>query len=189
MKYAFLSEDGKKELIEIINMLLREYERNEEETEDCCRCYRLPYRNEEFEAFVTEGEKNKVIDLAIALMEELKSLANSTYTKEDLNQLLSQVNGEPSAIKSTLLMESIQTPNIKALVAEAAETVRVGGAYLMFVARPEIAQLLFVTLYGMIDKFDDEIMYDSSTFLITRGILNMHKCPVTEDEMEKEKNA
>ncbi|SEB04346.1 hypothetical protein SAMN02910384_03189 [Pseudobutyrivibrio sp. ACV-2] len=181
MKYAFLSDDEKKELIEIINMLLREYERNDEEREDDCRCYRLPYRDEEFDVYVSEEEKNKVIVLSINLMEELKSLANSDYTKEGLKQLLSQVNGEPSAIKSTLLMESIQTPNIKALVAEAAETVRVGGAYLMFVARPEIAQLLFVTLYGMIDKFDDEFMYDGSTFLIVRGILNMHKYRVEED--------
>ncbi len=180
MEAKMLTIEEKNELKQVLCCALQDMKTKTSENGDST--YKVPYRNEEFLVEVSCEELEKAASLAIDMMEELKSLANSKYTREEIDALLNKVNTEDSAIKTVLIYESIQNDRLKELANEAAETMRVGGAYWMLVARPELSTAIFVSMNGMIDCFDDEDMYNGTAYLLFRAILSMHKVTINQEE-------
>jgi len=179
MGSKMLTTEEKDELKQVLCCALQDMETKTSENGDST--YKVPYRNEEFLVEVSDEELEKAARIAVEMMEELKSLANSQYNREEMDALLNKANNEDSAIKTVLIYESIQNKRLKELANEAAETMRVGGAYWMLVARPELSTALFVSMNGMIDCFDDESMYNNTAYLLFRAILSLHKMPIDQE--------
>lgn len=180
MEAKMLTTEEKNELKEILCCVLQDLKTETAENGDST--YKVPYRNEEFLVEVSDEELEKAASIAVEMMEELKSLANSKYNRKEMDVLLNRANNEESAIKTVLIHESIQNDRLKELANEAAETMRVGGAYWMLVARPELSTTIFVSMYGMIDCFDDEAMYNNTAYLLLRAILSLHKMPMDQED-------
>lgn len=182
MEAKMLTTEEKDELKQVLCCALQDMKTKTSENGDST--YKVPYRNEVFLVEVSYEELEKAASLAIEMMEELKSLADSKYNREEMDALLNRANNEESAIKTILIYESILNDRLRELANEAAETMRVGGAYWMLVARPALSTALFVSMNGMIDCFDDESMYNNTAYLLFRAILSLHKMPIDQEDAD-----
>ncbi|WP_044937818.1 hypothetical protein [Pseudobutyrivibrio sp. LB2011] len=180
MEAKMLTPEEKNELKQLLCCALQDMKTKTAENGDCT--YKVPYRDEVFFVEISDEDLEKVARLAIEMLEELKSLANSKYNRKEMDDLLNKANNEDSAIRTVLIYESIQNDKLKELANEAAEIMRVGGAYWMLIARPALSTALFVILNGIIDCFDDEDMYNGTAYLLLRAILSMHKVPIDQED-------
>ncbi|NEX00444.1 hypothetical protein SAMN04487829_0011 [Pseudobutyrivibrio sp. NOR37] len=144
--------------------------------------YKVPFVGGDFLVEVSNQELAKAVNIAIKMLEELDSLANSEYNREAMEELCNKANKEASAIKTVLIYESIQNDNLKKLTIEAAEVMRVGGAYWMFVVRPSLSTSLFFALNEMIHCFDDEDMHNRIAYFLVGSILSMQRVPIDQED-------
>ncbi len=173
MLYETITVEDKTELQEMIENAI--FDQKEKDLANDLSLYNLSFQDKPFQVAVTDSELKDVVMIAIEIVEELKSINNAGMNRTAFEQLDKEVEAETSAIKRVTKQQSFFTDRMNELLAEAAKTVRVGGAYFMLFAMPLIVDAIFAAMRVIIDKFDDEQLYQSCAYMLTRMILKMHE--------------
>ena len=179
MPFTMLDENQKRELQEGIRKIIAD--QKEKNLDDGFSLYRIKFKDKEFGAIVSEDELDKVSAIAIEMAEELKNINNSGMTRAEVAKLDKKIADETNVIKQKLEYPmEFYTERMNDLIIEAANTMRVGGTYYMLVAKPLIISAILAVYRVIVDKFDDEELYDSGVYMLARMILKMHEIALEE---------
>lgn len=135
--------------------------------------YRIKLKNETFITLVSDAELEVAADLAVDMVEELKRI-NITMHKSQLEELTNKVRNCESAVEQIIMMHSIFTDRMQNLFEQAADCMRVGGAYYMLLSEPLMTSAVFSAFNVLVDNGNDEEYYVSCVYFLLRSILKMH---------------
>lgn len=183
VRYESVTEKEKAELKEL---LLRnidgqfQVERYEESGINWTK-YKVTLQNIVFETDYTDDEMEQIADIAVDLLEEMKQINNSGVGQEKYIELheKSGYAGEDSFLAkiSSMLQffkASMTDEFAEILEVRVTKTCRVGGAYWMLLARPELLSAIDAVYEKIADHFDDEELYLNSLYFLFRSIMRVH---------------
>ena len=147
--------------------------------------YEVILQKRKFLTDMTDQELKDTVHLAIDLMEELKEINNSGLSKEKFENHLKEVGADSG--KGWELMQVLNiwqifaTEQMKEIIVEVDKAQRVGGAWAMLLANPELESAILSVYKIIVDNFDDLKLYYHSTDFLIRAIMNMHGETCDED--------
>lgn len=140
--------------------------------------YLVELQGEKFKVWVTDKEIEEVANITFLIMEELLLLPQKGMDSDkfaDIRKSEEAIKDERGGIKHILILEQILNDDLWKLIHKAAYTMRVGGAYFLFVCRPIISSAIYAVFEKLVDNLDDEEIQFSGGYLLFRAILKMHK--------------
>lgn len=147
--------------------------------------YEVILQKRKFLTDMTDQELKDTVHLAIDLMEELKEINNNGLSKEKFENHLKEVGADSG--KGWELMQVLNiwqifaTEQIKEIIVEVDKAQRVGGAWAMLLANPELESAILSVYKIIVDNFGDQKLYYHSTEFLIRAMMNMHGQSCNED--------
>ena len=137
--------------------------------------YDVYANNLHFTCSYSDEKIEKMADLCLELLEELRRINEAGYTGADLMRAEESAKGDKaSIIDSFSVYNTFKTDKIEELIDKLATTTRVGGAYYMLIARPVFVSGILSVFGVVIDNFSDENLYFSALFMLIRVAMHMH---------------
>lgn len=147
--------------------------------------YEVILQKRKFITDMTDKELKDTVHLAIDLMEELKDINNNGLNEERFEDYLKEVSadsGKGWELMQVLKMwEFLATEQMKEIIAEVDKAQRVGGAWAMLIANPQLHSAILSVYKIIVDNFDDQKLYYHSTEFLIRAMMNMHGETCDED--------
>lgn len=147
--------------------------------------YEVILQKRKFLTDMTNQELKDTVHLAIDVMEELKEINNDGLNKEKFANHLKEVgadSGKGWELMQVLKMwQFLATEQMQEIIAEVDKAQRVGGAWAMLLANPELESAILSVYKIIVDNFDDLKLYYHSTDFLIRAIMNMHGETCDED--------
>ena len=179
-QFAYLTAEEQKEYSEVLQAALRYYYPSEEIGSGLNR-YEIEIQHIKFETKLYDDEVEKASVLTVEVLEELKRINNEGYTGKMLQAAIDMAEmgnyGTP-ALLQIAVYKTFATDELTDLVSQLNKTMRVGGAYAMFIADPELIDVLVAVFQRIIDNFDNEDLFNQCAFFLFRGILRMHSVDI-----------
>lgn len=178
-------EDDERERLEklLYKEIIGEY--RETKISDEYYQYKVILQNKKFMTDLTNQELKDTVHLAIDLMEELKDINNNGLNEEKFEENLKKVGADSG--KGWELMQVLNiwqifaTEQIKKMIVEVDKAQRVGGAWAMLIANPQLKSAILSVYKIIVDNFDDSKLYYHSTDFLIRAMMNMHSQACDED--------
>lgn len=144
--------------------------------------YEVEIQSIEFVTEMEDGELRDSIRLTIDLLEELKSINNDGLDKETFENLLAEAKcPENENLWPLWLWNRIHTNRIDHIVQEIDTVRRVGGAWAMLIANPQLMTAALAVYQRIVDAFDDTELYATCAWFLLRSIMRMHSDPLSEE--------
>lgn len=147
--------------------------------------YKVILQNKKFMTDLTDQELKDTVHLAIDLMEELKEINNNGLNKEKFETYLKGVgtdSGKRWEVMQVLEMwKFLATEQMKEIIAEVDKAQRVGGAWAMLIANPQLKSAILSVYQIIVDDFEDSKLYYQSADFLVRAMMNMHGQTCDED--------
>lgn len=135
--------------------------------------------------FVTEmedGELRDSVRLTIELLEELKNINNDGLHKEQFENLLAESkNQENQPLWPLWLWNQICTDEMCHILQKLDDVRRVGGAWALLIANPQLMTAVLAVYQRIVDNFSDTGLYETCAWFLLRSVLRMHSDPVNSD--------
>ena len=171
-------EDAERERVEklLYKSIIEEYQKNKISEE--YYQYEVILQKRTFITDMTDQELKDTVHLAVDVMEELKEINNDGLYKEKFANHLKEVGADSG--KGWELMQVLKiwqiflTEQMKKIIAEIDKTQRVGGAWAMLLANPELESAILSVYKIIVDNFDNPKLYYHSADFLIRAIMNMH---------------
>ncbi|MCR4933573.1 MAG: hypothetical protein K6A29_05190 [Lachnospiraceae bacterium] len=137
--------------------------------------YDVHANNLHFTCCYSNEEIEKMADLCLELLEELRRINEAGYTGADLLKAEESAKGDKASIFEFFsVYKTFKTDKIEELIDKLATTTRVGGAYYMILARPSFVSGILSVFGAVIDNFRDASLYFSALFMLIRLAMHMH---------------
>ncbi|SCX09401.1 hypothetical protein SAMN02910339_01334 [Lachnospiraceae bacterium YSD2013] len=137
--------------------------------------YDVYANNLHFTCCYSDEEVEKMADLCLELLEELRRINEAGYTRADLMKAKENAKEEKgSIVEYFAVYESFKNEKIEAITDELAKTARVGGTFYSVIARPVFVSGILSVFGVVIDNFSDENLYFSALFMLIRVAMHMH---------------
>lgn len=131
--------------------------------------------NLHFKCCYTDEEMEQIASLCLELLEELKRINNSGYTREELNKAAEEAEKKSLDICRIMdICKTFMTERAEEIVAKLGQATRVGGAYYMLLSRPTFMSAIYVTFDALIDQLEDPNAYLTALFMLVRMAMHMH---------------
>ena len=134
--------------------------------------YKVILQKRKFLTDMTDQELKDTVHLAIDLMEKfekgLKEVGVDSGKRWELMQVLN-------------IWQIFATEQIQKIIVEVDKAQRVGGAWAMLIANPQLKSAILSVYQIIVDNFDDLKLYYHSTDFLIRAIMNMHGETCDED--------
>lgn len=147
--------------------------------------YKVILQNREFLTDMTDHELRDTVHLAVDVMEELKDINNNGLNEEKFETYLKEVgadSGKGWELMQVLKMwQFLATEQIQKIIVEVDKAQRVGGAWAMLIANPQLHSAILSVYKIIVDNFDDQKLYYHSTEFLIRAMMNMHGETCDED--------
>lgn len=137
--------------------------------------YFVELQDEKFKIWVTDKEMEEAINIALLIVEELMLLPQNGMDSIKFADIRKSADAFEThgSIEYILTIEKILNENLKNLISKAASTVRVGGAYFLFLARPIISSAIYAVFEKLVDDLDNEEIQFCGGYFLLRAILKM----------------
>ncbi len=137
--------------------------------------YDVHARNLHFICVYSDDEIRTIANLCLELLEELRSIHESGFTKEDFEKADMESKTQEKDIWSPFtLYNSYKTGRIKEIINRLCIATRVGGAYAMLISEPGFIQGINNVFRFIIGRFEDPDDYFSALFMLIRLAMHMH---------------
>lgn len=134
-----------------------------------------------FKTDMTDQELKETVKLTIDLLEELKNINNNGLDKIAFENMLTEAkNPEKQKLWPLWLWEQIHNDEIDRIVQEIDTVRRVGGAWAMLIANPQLMTATLAVYQRIVDAFDDTELYETCAWFLLRSVMRMHSDPVAE---------
>lgn len=147
--------------------------------------YKVILQKRKFLTDMTDQELKDTVHLAIDLMEELKEINNSGLSKEKFEKGLKEVgvdSGKRWELMQVLnIWQIFATEQIQKIIVEVDKAQRVGGAWAMLIANPQLKSAILSVYQIIVDDFGDQKLYYHGTEFLIRAMMNMHGETCDED--------
>lgn len=147
--------------------------------------YEVILQKRKFLTDMTNQELKDTVRLAIDVMEELKEINNDGLYKEKFANHLKEVgadSGKGWEVMQVLKMwEFLATEQMKEIIAEVDKAQRVGGAWALLIANPQLHSAVLSVYKIIVDAFDNQKLYYHSADFLIRAMMNMHSQACDED--------
>lgn len=147
--------------------------------------YKVILQKRKFLTDMTDQELKDTVHLAIDLMEELKEINNNGLSKEKFEKDLKEVgadSGKGWELMQVLKMwQFLATEQMKEIIAEVDKAQRVGGAWAMLIANPQLHSAVLSVYKIIVGAFDNQKLYYHSADFLIRAMMNMHSQACDED--------
>ena len=169
----------KEERIELEEAIYEEVIINfrQKELEDGCYLYKAKLANIEFQTELNDIELRKAVTYAVELLEELKIINNNGMDKESFMNLIEEEKRSCKDGEETLVILSMDrrfaTERLLRIKKEIGRLRRVGGAYWLFISHPGLVAAIFTVYEIIVDRFDDQEMYDDCAYFLLRAIMKV----------------
>ena len=129
--------------------------------------YEFPVLHDVYRAYMTDEQLDKTVEYAIDIIEELK--------KQNMNGLTGNVFEEKvkQADNSIVSYQICLNVEIKRMVHEIDKLFLLDPAASEIIVNQELYSVIFAIYKQLVDKFDDEEMYQHALDLLIRGIMRM----------------
>ena len=138
-----------------------------------------------FRCCFSDEEMDQIASLCLELMEELRSINDSGYSREDLERAKEEVKESvdtESIFWYLNVCKRFMTEKADKIVRKIGVTARVGGAYYYFISRPTFMQAVYYIFDGTIDNFTDVNDYFTAFFMLILMAMHMHSDEVAEED-------
>ena len=130
---------------------------------------------------MTDQELKETVKLTIDLLEELKSINNNGVDKTTFESLLTESKSqENQPLWPLWLWNQIHTNSIDRIVQEIDTVRRVGGAWAMLIADPQLMTAALAVYQRIVDAFDDTELYETCAWFLLRSVMRMHSDPIAD---------
>lgn len=184
MAFEKIKDDEREQLEKLLyESIIEEYRKTK--ISDCYYQYKVILQKRKFLTDMTNQEMKDTVRLAIDVMEELKEINNNGLSKEKFENHLKKVgadSGKGWELMQVLnIWQFLATEQMKKIIAEVDKAQRVGGAWAMLLANPELESAILSVYKIIVDNFDDLKLYYHSTDFLIRAMMNMHGETCDED--------
>ena len=122
----------------------------------------------------SDDEIEKIADLCLVLLEELRCINNAGYTGEQLSNSEKSMKTNESFTGFIKLYNSFKSKKTDEIIDRLSKITRVGGAYYMILSRPTFISGI-CSVYGLIiDNFENARLYFSALYMLIRIAMHMH---------------
>ncbi len=145
--------------------------------------YEVQLQMIKFVTYMSNEELEKSIELAIDLIEEMKSVNNAGLNKQMLEEKILSIEEEhqKDVIRQLAIWNEICSERMNEIIEKIDVVRRVGGAYAMLISNPCLKSAIYAVYDKLVDSFDDETLYCQSAYFLVRAIMHMHS-----DEVENQ---
>ena len=144
--------------------------------------YEVYARNLHFVCCYTDDELERIAELCLDLLEELRCINENGYTRAELEKAEEQAQKEDiGIIEPIMIYDTFKTPKTEDIICMLGVITRVGGAYYMILSRPGFISGIYSVFKAIIDKFDDVELYFTALYMLIRVAMHMH-CNEIDDE-------
>ena len=179
-EYVKISNAIRKEIEEkFYASIIREFRR--EEVEENFYKYEVVLQDIKFVTYMSDKELRLSVGLAIDLLEELRQINNSGINRQVFEQIVkeNEEENENEVLQVLGIWNRISTEKMAELFARIDKVRRVGGAWAMLIANPGLISAICAVYERLVNRFEDEEMYELSGYFLLRAIMRMHS-----DEVE-----
>ena len=135
-----------------------------------------------FKTDMTDQELKETVKLTIDLLEELKNINNEGLDKENFEDLLAEAKRpENEKLWPLWMWNQVRTNSIDRIVQEIDDVRRVGGAWSMLIANPQLETATLAVYQRIVDVFDDTELYETCAWFLLRSIMRMHSDPLSKE--------
>ena len=135
-------------------------------------------------SFTTDMEDSELKEsarLTISLLEEMKNINNNGLHKEQFEEMLIEAKSqENQPLWPLWLWNQMCTNKMGRTLHELDDVRRIGGAWAMLIANPQIMTAILAAYQRIVDNFDDTHLYETCAWFLLRSIMRMHSDPVAE---------
>lgn len=129
--------------------------------------YEFPVLHDVYRAYMTDDQIDKTVEYAIDIIEELKKQNMNGLTGNVFEEKVKQVGNSIESYQICLNVE------IKRMVHEIDKLFLLDPAASEIIVNQELYSVIFAIYKQLVDKFDDEEMYQHALDLLIRGIMRM----------------
>ncbi|MBR5565667.1 MAG: hypothetical protein IKW08_05810 [Roseburia sp.] len=184
--YTALNEKERRRLVEEwYECIVRDF-RKEIVKDDFYR-YEVIIQNIKFITYMTDEEVRLSAEFAIDLLEELKRINNNGIKRNVYEEIMGEMEREEESniFRVIGIWNKISTEEMAKLFTKINMARRVGGAYAILIANPGLISAICAVYEQLVDRFEDEEMYNLSGYFLLRAIMKMNSSEC-EDETEQE---
>lgn len=182
IRFEKIDENERKNMEnDLFEAIVEKYRRNKIEN-DCYR-YEVEIQFVHFETDMTDQELRESVKLTIDLLEELKSINNNGLDKKKFENILAEaMQPENEKLWPLWMWDQIHTSEIDHIVHEIDIAQRVGGAWAMLIANPQLITAVIAVYQCAVDAFDDTGLYETCAWFLLRNIMRMHSDSIQNEE-------
>ena len=149
--------------------------------------YEVVLQNIRFITYMTDDDLRLSAGFAVDLLEELKNLNNNGLNRKVYEQILKEIEQEEESyvFRVIRVWNRISTEELAKLIAKIDRMRRVGGAYAMLLANPVLISAICAVYEKLVDRFEDEEMYELSGYFLLRTIMKMNSNECEEEKKPK----
>lgn len=149
---------------------------NDGEDDICIRngnFYEVKLSNINFRCCYTENDIMDIADLCLELIEELREINISGYTRSNLVNVKKNIKDDTFDVERIMtIYRSFANQKTDEIFREIGDVARVGGAYYMILSLPTLISAVVQVFDRMMDKYDDLEDYAMSLFILI--VMSMH---------------
>lgn len=136
---------------------------------------------------MTDEEVRLSAEFAIDLLEELKRINNNGIKRNVYEEIMGEMEREEESniFRVIGIWNKISPEEMAKLFTKINMVRRVGGAYAILIANPRLISAICAVYEQLVDRFEDEEMYNLSGYFLLRAIMKMNSSEC-EDETEQE---
>ena len=184
MAFEKIKDDERESLEKLLyKSIIEEYRKNKISEE--YYQYEVVLQKTKFLTDLTDQELKDTVRLAIDVMEELKEINNNGLSEEKFETYLKEVgadSGKGWEVMQVLKMWGfLATEQMTEIIAEVDKAQRVGGAWAMLIANPQLHSAVLSVYKIIVDAFDNQKLYYHSADFLIRAMMNMHGQACDED--------
>lgn len=143
--------------------------------------YEVEIQSIEFVTEMEDGELKESVSLTIDLLEELKNINNNGLHKEQFEEMLIEAKSqENQSLWPLWLWNQMCTDEMGRILHELDDVRRVGGAWALLIANPQLMTAVLAVYQRIVDNFSDTGLYETCAWFLLRSVLRMHSDPVSE---------
>jgi len=174
-KYAAINGEKRKQLeIEWYESIIKDFRR--ERVEDAYYKYDVVLQNIKFITYMTDIELKISAGFAVDLLETLKDINNNGIDRQEYMGIIEEIENEheENLFRVIGIWNRICTESMKKLLTEIDEVRRVGGAWALLIANPGLISAICAVYEQLVDRFEDEELYNWGGYFLLRAIMKMH---------------
>lgn len=136
--------------------------------------YEIMLQGVKFTTVISNDELLESARLAIEILEVLREINANKLSRAECDKIVAEASEtvtEDWAIMA--LWEHLDTPSMNNLIIKSGRVQRVAGAWALLIAGPMLRNAICVVFEQIVDRFDDDKIYELSGYFLLRAVLRM----------------